>query len=602
MAKEDLFDLVDLPKLKTAIDEDKVIMEPYKQNLVQHVREFCSGHWSDSPDATHPDNPTNPVNLIALFTRIITDQLVPSDPRFMASTETMKIRPYAKIYEQSGNRKLRKMGFADIVRTAIVDAAFLIGIVKTAITAPAEARFGYGKVIGEATMDNIPVENFICDMTATKFKHCDYMGHEYDAFLEDVKGSKLFDRKARDLVIPIVSRVHDKKGNELVEQIGRGQRAASSQYYEKARLCEIWLRRENVVVTFDAEGSYEKPLLVQKWVGPKCGPYKFLSFGDVLGNLMPKGLICDLIDMHREFNLLWRKMGNQAADQKTVFLYKDNRLAERHKDAHDRDYIQSDDPKGIEATGTPGPDANVFNYAMASYNMFKQFSGGLDTLAGMGPQADTATQEKLMHASAGKQVEALGSRVQTFCEDLMGMDGIGWFWWESPRDIQKSEYQAPGVPDVSVERNLTPQMRFGIPAEEVDIEVDVYSFIRQTPQMRVKGLDDTMTIITKFLPLFNQPGISDALAEWIRLRAHYLNNQDMNVLLEKLQGIQGPPEGEEAQDQPADSPEETIHTRVSKPGMTDQGNMQAIMQRMAGGEMSLGGGDQQQLGQMGQAG
>lgn len=601
MAKNDLFDKVDLPKLRGAIEEDNATLEVYKNNLVEHVREFCGSHYSDGPDATHPDNPTNPVNLISLFIRIITDQIVPSDPRFMASANATKVRPYASVYESHGNRKLLKMRFADILRTAIVDASFLMGVVKTAITAPAQARFGgYEKVVGEVTMDNIPFENMVFDATATKFKSCDYIGHYYDVFTEDIKNSKLYDPKAAKLVIPIDDRVMDDKGNPLIGQIGRGQRANNARYYDKSRLCEIWLRRENIVVTFDAEGTSERPLLVQKWFGPECGPYKFLSFGDVLGNLIPKGLICDLIDMHREFNLLWRKMGNQASDQKTVFLYKDSRLAERHKEAEDRQYIQSDDPAGIQPSATPGPDANVFNYAMASYNLFKQFAGGLDTLSGMGPQADTATQEKLIHASASKQVEALGSRVQAFAEELMGMDGIGWYWWNSPSEEHKSTYQAPGVPDVSIERSVTPQMRFGIPADEIGIQVDVYSFIRQTPQMRVKGLDDTMQIITKFLPLFNQPGVGEALAEWIRLRAKYMNNPDMNVLLEKLLGIQGPPQDQESTQQPEGAPEETIHTRVSRPGMTDEGNMQAVMQRMAGGEMSMQG-DQQQLGQMGAA-
>ena len=186
-----------------------------------------------------------------------------------------------------------------------------------------------------------------------------------------------------------------------------------------------------------------------------------------------------------------------------------------------------------------------------------------------------------------------------FTNDLMGMDGIGWFWWNNPRENFTASYQAEGVPDVSIDRKVTPYDRFGIPADEIDIQVDTYSFVRQTPQMRVRGLDEMVqTVILKALPLFNQPGISELLAEYIRMKAKYTNNPDLIVLLEKLQGVQGPPAGQESAPEER-MPDETVRSyeRISRPGMTDEGSMQAIQQRMGAGEMAMGG-DQQQLGQM----
>lgn len=598
MAKESLFDQVDLPKLKTTIDADARTLEVFKENLVDHVREFCGGHYSDRPGIIDPNNPTNPVNLIALFQRIIVDQLVPSDPRFLASTFITQLRPYKAIYEDWGNRKLLKIGFADILRSAIVDAIYLAGFVKVALTAPAEARFGYGKVVGEATIENIPFQRMIFDTTVNKFKDCDYVGYEYDVFYEDLKKSTLYDKKAKLQIVPVDDKATDREGVDKIEQIGRGGMSRTERYYEKARLCEIWLRRENLVVTFDAEGDCERPLLVQEWVGPACGPFRMLSLGDVLGNLIPKGPICDLIDMHREFNLLWKKMGNQASDQKTVYAYRDKGDAQRIKEAADRDYVHVDDPSKIVPVTSPGPDTQVFNYSMASYNLFKQFAGNLDSIAGLGTQADTATQEKLVHASASGMVAALSGRVQAFANNLMGMDGIGWFWWNSPRQEMKASFQAPGVPDVSIDRNLTPQKRFGIQADEIDIQVDVYSFVRETPQARARDIDELMGLVLKFFPMFNQAGIGAFLAECVKLKGKYKNNPDFQILLEKLMGVEGPP-ADQPEEPNAGMPEETTRTyeRISRPGMTDQGNMQAIMQRMAGGEMA-GPGDQQQLGQM----
>lgn len=594
VAKDDLTDLVDLPRLRTAIEDDARVIDVFNEIQLEHVRECCGAHYSENAAENE-----NPVNLLQMFIRIMLDQLVPNDPRFLASTFTHELRPYASIYEAWGNRKLLKMDFANILRTAIGDAIYRVGFVKCCIAAPAESRFGYGKTPGEFSMSNIPLQDMIFDTSAKTFKQCDYIGHYYDVFHDDVAKSKLFDRKEKLRVIPMDDRVNTNHGTELVEQIGRGGIANNNPYHKKARLCEIWLRRENVVVTFDAEGESGKPLLVQKWVGPDCGPIKDLSLADVLGNLMPKGLTCDLIDQHRDFNLLWRKLTNQASRSKKNHFYKDAALAKRHEEARDGDYIQTEDPNGIKEILSGGPDVNVMNFAMGIFQLFKQVNGSLDSIGGLSSQADTATQEKLINQSASTLIQALGGRVNSFANELVGMDGAGWFWWNSPREEMKATYQAESVPDVSIDRNLTPQKRFGIPADEIDIQIDTYSFVRQTPQMKSRGIDEIMGILLKTLPMFGQPGVREMVTQYVKYKAKWSNNPELEVLMEKLMGIEGPPDTEI---QPDRMPEETTRNYVRESvsgGMSEQGQMQQMMQLMNNGQTSQGEGQEAMFGQVG---
>lgn len=592
-----LFEQVDLQKLTTAIDRDYLALEIYRDNLVKHVKEFVGKHYSDNGSECE-----NPFNLISLFVRIISDYLIGDDPRFMASTFTRELRPYASILEKWGNKELTRLGFQGILHTAVRDATFLMGWVKVSLAAPAEARFGYAKQIGKVSIANVDFDDMIFDTRARRFSEVDYIGHYYDVFYDDVKDSSLFDKKAKLKVVPREDKTMTTTGGERLREIGRGGVPNSDEYYEKVTLCEVWLRRENIVVTFDANGDRERPLMAQKWVGPHCGPYiEPLSFSSVPGSLMPKSPIMDQIDMHNSMNLLWSKVDNQASRAKKITLYKDASLAKRIQDAHDGDLIQSEDPQGVNELSLGGPDQNTSTWMGIIYQMYSEYVGNLKSLGGLGAQSDTATQEKLVHASASNLIQAMGGRVVDFSERVM--NSLGWYWWNSPRQEMKSTYADPRVPDVEIERNLTPYKRFGVPYEEIDIKIDPHSYIRQTPQMKVRSIDNLLGMIIKVLPAMGQPGVREMVAEWVRLHARWENNPELEVLLEKLQGVEGPSPDQELspQQESPDAPQETVHTRVSQPGMNDQAHMQVLQQMMASGTPTPGtqaGG----LGQMTQAG
>jgi len=584
---------IDLPKLKGVIDNDYKSLEVYRKNLVYHVREFCGSHYSDNGSEGE-----NPVNLISLYIRIISDYLVGSDPRMMVSTFTKQIKPYASTMEDWSNKQLVKMRFADILRTAITDGLFLTGITKTSLTAPAQSRFnGYTKP-GDVSISNIAFKDMVFDTRAAKFNQCDYIGHYYDVFYEHVKNSSLFDKVQRKKLVPKDENYTGLTGEEDLADIGRGGSPNHEEYEDKVRLCEVWMRRQNCIVTFDADGDCEKPLMVQKWIGPECGPFDFLSFAEVIGNLMPKGPVLDLIDMHNSFNKLWCKTDNQADRQKKVVAFRNAEDAKRLQDAVDGQWVQADDPKNIAEISTGGADPSVANWAQQTYQMFSEYAGNLKSLGGLGSQSNTATQEKLVHESASNLIQAMGGRVMDFTQRRM--EGLCWYWWNSPRQKMNSSYSVPGLPDISIDREVHPLDRLGTPFSDLDIQIDPYSLMRQTPAGRNNEIDSiVLKWILPALPLFNQPGVSDMLAEAIRMKARYTNNPDLITLLEKLLGVGGPPEGQSPPEQ-APMPAETTrnYVRESKPGMTDQGHQQVLQQLMAGGQP--GGQGAGGLGQMAQ--
>jgi len=580
---------VDLPKLADCIEQDYRALEPYRENLYAAQSEAVGSHYSDSPNST-PHNETNPVNLISLSERVILAHLVGSDPRMMVSTEDRSLRHFVRPFEGWGNRQLRRMKFGDVIRRWVKDAYYSLGIVKCSITAPTEARFGEEghKLSGEIGLGNIDLEDWVWDMRAKRPEECWYMGHRYIARVDQVRSSKLFSARARKQVQAQDEQMLNPGGDARISQIGRGTALNHHSYYEYCELYEIWIRDQNLIVTFDADGPMDEPLLVQKWVGPGCGPYHFLSFGDVTGNLMPKAPVMDLIDTHRSYNLLWRKLDNQASEAKRVCVYQDEEVGEKFKKEPDGGYVQANHPKEVgEVTVKSGPDVPTANWAMQAKDMNFMLGGNTEVVGGLGSQADTLGQEKLVAESASKLVNSMGQRV------LQGSNSIlrasGWFAWKNPRIVMESRWSPTGAPE-SVNQVRTPMDRFQQPFEEINLEIDAYSYVAQTPQSKLRLLDSVVKeFIIPLLPMFGQPGVGDMLAEHVKITARLANCPELLELLEKLTGIEAPVEQAVQGEEPMPAETTRTYERVSRSGgMSDQAQGQVMAQLMAGGEPGQG--------------
>lgn len=598
MAKYD----VDLPKLYDCIERDYRSLGPYRENLRNHASESAGAHYSDPPNAA-PANPERPVNMISLYERIMMGHLVGGDPRMMVSTFNRKLRQYVSTLEDWGNRQLVKMGFGDIMRGSVRHALYLMAVAKVALIAPSEDRFGgYRKKTGEVGVQLIDFEDFVFDIRAKQFSECWYMGHRYCALLEEVQKSNLFNAKARKKLVAKDETDMNIGGDPKISTIGRGAGTTNDSYEDYVELWEIYLRKENLVVTFDADGSYEEPLLVQEWVGPPCGPFHILSYGEVIGNLVPKAPIMDLVDMHVSFNTLWMKCDNEASDAKNIVAYADVEDAAKIAKTPNGGYVGLKNPKEIGTVQIkPGPNQQTAVWATQTRDLFSRHAGNLDALGGLASQAETLGQEKLVTESASALVQSVGERTNQFGQQLMR--AMAWYWWKSPYEEMSSTHSVPYAPDITAERKVTPMDRFGKPFDEMDILLDPYSVRAQTPQSKLMLIDAMMkNDILPFLPLFNQPGVSEFLQAAIKLKGRLANCPEIEQLLEKLVGVQPAPLEQEGGGESPGMPAETTRTyeRVSRPGMTDQGQSQVLTQLLAGGEPPQGVGGMG-LGQMSRA-
>lgn len=583
---------IDLPRLHQSILASQQSKEVFQKNFVTHVQEFIGSHWNYDTNRQAHDC-YNPVNLLSLYVNIMHRELMGNEPRMLIQTFNKDVRPLCDAMEEWGNRQLRKVSFHEVLKKAILDALFLIGIVKTAITTPNEARFGgYKKSAGEPGCFNIRFEDFFFDWRANSFEECDYIGHDYLAFEDDAKKSKLYKKTPRLAVIAKDDELYDFQGNRKLSSLDKTYNTRNTDYHPKVMLREVWLPHENKIITYDPQGNHEDgPLLEQDWIGPYCGPYVHLSLGDVPGNIMPKSPIMDLIDLHREENLLWKKLANQSNRQKTTIAYRDQSDQAAHESSKDGGYVRTQDPDGMKELSTGGPNNLVQMRAMQIMDVWNKQAGNIYAIGGLAKQSDTLGQDKMIQESTSKQVEAMASRTINFAQKIMR--NLGWFFWHDPHKLMTSTYQVPGLPDVQTTRRVSPMDRMNQDFDDLDIQIDPYSLQYQSPQRKAMVLNQMVKeIFIPLLPMFHQPGVSEFLQMYVKKISKYWNIPDLIELLDQMIGVQGmeEPESHDATQGPGQGqppvqppPQETIHTRVSRPGATDEGHSQVMQQLLAGG-------------------
>ena len=478
------------------------------------------------------------------------------------------------------------MRFKDLLERATIDACFSLGCIRTAITAPPEARFGgYRKQAGEVSMDVISPDSLVYDTRAkTSFFECGYISHRYWVLYDDVKESGMFDKKARDKVEPTDEYQFNKSGDERASSISHKFGGRDDDYEERVELIEAYLPRLNKVVTFDANGDHDVALLEQDWIGPPCGPYTFLGMMPVPDNLQPKAPLMDLKRLDYDYNALWKKLQNQAFETKDVVAFLDAEDGNKFKAAPQGGWVQSSSPDSIKPIRIGGINQELFVQTLQNGKMFNEHAGNMAVWAGLASQAGTAHQEQMMQENSTVLIRSMSLKVLAFAQELM--HNLGWFDWHHPHDNMEAEFHPPGLPEFSTKRVVRPIDRLGVPYEELDLRIDPYSMVYETPQSRVAGLRRMMReVIMPALPLFNQPGVGEMLQTYVRMEAKYTNNPDFIELLEKLVNIQGPPSDQPtggSAPQTASAPGDHVYEHVSRPGMTDQGEQQVMSQLMLG--------------------
>ena len=577
---------LDLDRLCQACQHARLALRRYREERREAVRHYVGSHWSPEGKAERV-----PINLIAQYISIVGRNLIAKNPRVMLATFDRSMKPTVSTMQTWCNQEIERQKLGTQFARIVLDALFSVGIAKVCLATPSDSAMrAFQTQAGQAVLSRVDLDDFVFDMHCRDFMEYGFAGHRFRAPLEVMREDKRIPTKLRGKLVASSDSYHNAQGDERISKLGRSTLAGDSEEFEDfGDFWEVYVPRHGLVYTFADDslagaagsGTYDEPLLTQKWLGPAAGPYHMLGFGIVPGNPMPKGPIQDLVDLHSFINQVYRKLMRQAERQKENTFVRGGASEDgsRIQEANDGDIIKTDSPESIATKTTGGPNQQNFMLFMNALEIFNQQAGNLRMLGGIATESKTATQDQMLNANAGRAMQDMQQTTTDFVATCLR--SMCWYWWHDPLKVMRSTFSLPSLPEMQILRKIGPQDRQKGRFDDLDIRVDPYSLLHQTPQMRMGALNQVMTqIVMPMMPMLQQQGISVDLNIFLQKVAAYLDQPDLPEILtvrtpmqtESTQGVQ--PQG------PANSTR--TYERVSRPGTTDRGSMQQMMAKTMG--------------------
>lgn len=491
----------------------------------------------------------NPINLLNQAVDAYTMSLAANRPRVMISTHDRDLAGFAKHFEVAMNNLIKEIGLELTLRQAVLDAFFCVGIAKVHIADSALVQLERDRWMdpGQPFASNVAMDNWVHDMSAVRYSQVQFAGDMYRVPLDDLE-SDLYDQKVvrelRDSKVLGGTTKYGGADGERLERISRGYEVDQDELQPMVDLLDLWVPRERKVFTFPVNaGDFSlklPPVAVIDWSVPEHGPYRLLGFGDVPENIMPNSPALHMAELNRLANNLYRKQASSAEAAKDVHLYgpSGKESAENIQRARHNEFVAAQDPRDVQTMKLGGVDANTQAFAENVIAMFDRMAGNLGAMLGLGPQAETARQEILIHGAVSKKEAQLQARALEFAIGIV--QDLGALLWHDEAKVVPGRIEIDGAAGYEADATWYPGDREG-EFSDYDISVDVYSMPYQSPGQRAQAINTLLqTIYVPLSQMMAQQGWQIDVAGLRELHAELTNEPKLRNVITRVSPTQTP--------------------------------------------------------------
>ena len=581
----------DIKKLRVAMSWSRKGLRPFQTRFVDLWRHYAAKqHDEDDFDRLLP------INMIRMAIDTYSRKLASNNPSVLVGTHAPGLKPKAYELQLAVDHLLKEIKFNRSLRKCVKSALVMMGIMKVGLTdAPMGESLSIYHDSGQAFADNVLFGNWVHDMNARDIEEWEFCGDKYRVPFEDVKNNPAF--MNTEHLQPSDRTVYS-NGDEYatdetrIETITQGAGDLNGEeYVDHIELWDIWLPRENLIVTLPSVG--DKPLMIREWDGPERGPYHILSFGEIPGNVIPTGAVASMFDIHDLLNRLMVKVGDQAERQKTLYFASQAATADGSAmakiNASDGDVIGTSNPADVKEMRSGGVDQQLLATVGWLRNLSSYVGGNLDVLAGTSSQADTATQEKLLNENSSGMMSDFQQTVESFVGEVV--TDLAWYTYTNP------ELEIPLL-KTTPSGNFPQQKMWGPKDREANFfeysfTITPYSTASKSPQDKVQVL--SAFVRQEVLPMEQagmnaKAGVQFDVKEYYRTMANLLDAPELNTFL-RVNGAAMPSEPPGLEQQGGGMPASTTrnYVRESRSGNNGQaGADQAMMGSAMGASMPQG--------------
>lgn len=565
----------DLKKLHSSIEANFKLLEPFRKNRLEVIKEYVGSHFSDNGSEKEL-----PFNMIRLFVDIFTRRLVANNPSSLVTTKTLRLRPSAATLQLGMNHLVKEIDLQRELEAAVKDALFSIGIVKVGLNHSSSVEIG-GVLhdVGQPFANAVELDNFVCDISAHRWENMTFIGDRYRVDLELAQTKMFPESKEAKKLTATEKAVQSNDRHSTKELLEKPRSLDTEEYRPKVELWDIWLPLENKVITIAAGQLEDVALKEIEWDGPEHGPYHSLGMSDVPGSAMPLPPVASHRDLHDLINFTARKIQRQIHRQKEILGVASGGEGDidRVMNSDDGDVIKLDHPDLIKDFKLGGLDSITLASTMHFMQIFKEMVGNLDAIGGLGPQSETLGQDKMIAESSNLQVADMAARVVKFTAKIIS--DLAFYLFYDPLINMPLVKRVPGVEGVEIPVTLSAADREG-DFLDYNFDIDPVSMQHKTAGGQLNKL---MTVIqqvyTPLMPVFQAQRITLDISQLIRSLATYSD-------LPELDGLFIADDGEPILDaEPIGSHERTLpqnttrtNVRINRPGATSGDRANAFAQ------------------------
>lgn len=477
-----------------------------------------------------------PMNFLRMQTSILSRHLVSRSPRMLIETDDPTLRPTAHKFQKWAANRFDAMALEDTLHSWALEAIiYPVAIVKVC------SGLGMGHDgfpdYGEPYLDNVDPERAVWDMAAKSWKQLDYIGHRYTVAKEVMMqpGSGYDQARVKDLRPDPYLQMNE-LGVEKTETMSQDSSFNYNRLREYIDVFEVYLPKEGLIVHLPVIGNQidSRPIMVEPYIGMvgpfRTGPFHIAFYDKVPGNLMASPPVHAIYDLHEAINRMARKTIRQSDRQKTNLLVQSTMTedATKVKNAGDGDIIPVSHPEAFKENRLGGPDQQNMAFMLNLKQTLSWFGGNFDALGGLGPQSDTATQDKLLSAASSGLVQFMQQQFYTCTTGVMR--SMLWYEWNSRRT------QEVNLPIRGTAKTLTTHVQ---PHERgideffyMKFQVHPYSMQPVSPQQRIKQwMQLFQGIIAPSMGLMQQAGASFDIVNFVKKIAEYQGLTDLDDVL-----------------------------------------------------------------------
>jgi hypothetical protein len=561
----------DRMRLFNALDYSWKQLRIFRENRLWLIQQYVGQHYSGGG----AENKV-PLNVIELAINTYQRSISANNPRVMVSSEKRELRSTAWTISLAVNKVLERMNFVGSLRKTLVDAMFSLGIMKVGLAYCHSEDIGGEHVdMTKIFAEPVSLDDWIHDMTAKDIRYATFMSNKYELPYEFVMESKQYKNKDN---LQVGGKFN--AGGKDAKTITAGAAAEENGLYKLIQLRDVWLPHEKLFLTI-TDDSNRRPLRILEWDGPDCGPYHTLGFADVPNNSMPLAPAATWRDFADILNILFRKLKNQAERQKNIPTYEPASAEdmERLVNAEDGKSQKVKRVAGIGEMKMGGIDPANFAFMLKTYSLFSDFNGNISALAGLGPQSSTVGQDKMILESASKRVADMQDKFYEFTKEVV--ESIVLYILTDPymhHEVMK-KYRGANVEIPTILSALTMKGEMG----DYDFEIEPYSMHHSTPATKLATINAFTQQIIPMLPALQQQGIGFDWENWAEINARYSAVPEIQDLLIFSEAPAPDPDVGDLGKMPTETTRTNV--RINRPGATQQGADEALIQKMMGGNM-----------------